>query len=367
MTQDRCQSLINQANGRLKTARMGVTIRRRGQRLYLRATLPPKPAAQHKAPHPQEIALKIYANAAGISEAEKQAKALSVAIAGKTFDWVDWADVAVEAQKTIGQWRERFFEEFRKERKLKESTWKSSYRNPLRRLDGDRALTMEELRSFILNNSKPNTQSRRRLCLAYRRFAHFAGQHLEVQDIIGSYGAQEVDPRTLPSDAEIIAAWESIPDPHWRQSFARQAIYGLRNHGCYRAMILPDHYAQVTEKRDKSPRIVPPLYPEWVERLELGSVALPDHDPERTNEWFGAWHCRRLRREFKVPFKPYTLRHCYARRAYEFGFSVDDASRAMGHSPDVHLKTYRRWIGDEVWKRTYQALVASPNRPTAPH
>lgn len=42
-----------------------------------------------------------------------------------------------------------------------------------------------------------------------------------------------------------------------------------------------------------------------------------------------------------APFTLYKLRHAWARRAYDFGISDDDASIMMGHSPDIHRGTYK--------------------------
>ena len=363
---DRADQLINQANGRLKAGHIGVTIRRRGNRLSLQATLPPKPGSSQAKPRSQPIALGINASVEGVSEAERQAKRLGSAIASGTFDWSDWGAKKAQPTNTVGEWRERFFEEFPKQRKLKNSSWRSMYLNPILRLDESQELNAENLRTFIIEASKPDSQSRRKLCYAYRNLARFAGLEMDIDDIIGDYNAKAVDPRNLPSDEEIVQVWASIRDPHWKQAFAIQITYGLRNHGCYRAIVQPDFYIEVVEKGAPEPRIVPPLYPEWVDLFQLFQVPLPKHDASRENEVLGAWHSQRLRRGHKIPFPPHAGRHCYARRAYEFGFSADDAARMMGHSVDVHKETYQRWFGDEVYKRSYDAIAKDSDRPRPP-
>ncbi len=68
---------IEQANGRLKAANVGVAIEQSGNRLYLRATLPPKPGATRHEPYQQRISLSsqgIRANPIGIKEAEAEAR-----------------------------------------------------------------------------------------------------------------------------------------------------------------------------------------------------------------------------------------------------------------------------------------------------
>jgi integrase len=68
-----------------------------------------------------------------------------------------------------------------------------------------------------------------------------------------------------------------------------------------------------------------------------------------------------------VPFSPYNLRHAYAIRAsVVFKFPVAVAAAMMGHSPDVHWRTYNRWINQEQHQRIYDELVHQENRPQAP-
>uniref|UniRef100_A0A832H5D9 Uncharacterized protein n=1 Tax=Oscillatoriales cyanobacterium SpSt-402 TaxID=2282168 RepID=A0A832H5D9_9CYAN len=62
------------ANGRLKAARVGVTIERRGGTLWLRGTFPPKPGSNRIKPYRQKFALGVKANPAGVQHAEKQAR-----------------------------------------------------------------------------------------------------------------------------------------------------------------------------------------------------------------------------------------------------------------------------------------------------
>lgn len=81
---------IAQANGRLKSANVGLSILLRNSRLYLRGTLPPKPGSLKEKPSQQEIALGflgIRANPAGVSAAEREARRVGIALQDGTFDW----------------------------------------------------------------------------------------------------------------------------------------------------------------------------------------------------------------------------------------------------------------------------------------
>jgi hypothetical protein len=66
-------------NQRLKDGNLGVALRQKGSSLYLRAILPPKPGeTQWKQ---RDIALKIYANPAGLERAEAEARKLGALLA----------------------------------------------------------------------------------------------------------------------------------------------------------------------------------------------------------------------------------------------------------------------------------------------
>lgn len=88
--EERLEERLKQVNARLKVARIGVAVFRKGKRLYLRATMPPKLEVDRERPYQQEIALGIYASDEGIKQAEVQAKVLGVQLAKGTFVWAEW-------------------------------------------------------------------------------------------------------------------------------------------------------------------------------------------------------------------------------------------------------------------------------------
>ncbi len=72
---------VEAINARLKTAKMGVAVVQRGDRLSLRATLPPRLGRGKLEPTQQYLSLGIYGNPAGLKVAEDKAHELAVAIA----------------------------------------------------------------------------------------------------------------------------------------------------------------------------------------------------------------------------------------------------------------------------------------------
>ena len=68
------QAKLNQANGRLRSGKIGVRIEVRGDRLYLRATFPPKPGSTKQQPCQQRLALGFHANPSGFRRRLKPGK-----------------------------------------------------------------------------------------------------------------------------------------------------------------------------------------------------------------------------------------------------------------------------------------------------
>jgi integrase len=144
------------------------------------------------------------------------------------------------------------------------------------------------------------------------------------------------------------------------------ATYGLRNHEVFRLNF--SAYPKVYVERGKTgKRLVLPLYPEWAEIWQLWDVKTPDivNIEEQANNKLGikvsGWFYNN-----KAPFSAYNLRHCYARRCFEFGIAPDRAAKLMGHSLAIHLKTYRAWFDEEVYLKEYQRVISDINRPLPP-
>jgi hypothetical protein len=92
---------ITSANARLKSAKTGVTIEAKGDRLTLRATLPPKPSSGKDKPYQQRIYLGWYANPAGIKRAEAEAHKISENLLKDKFTWADYQEIEAEPAQTV--------------------------------------------------------------------------------------------------------------------------------------------------------------------------------------------------------------------------------------------------------------------------
>jgi integrase len=355
------QSRINQANGRLRSAQMGVLIQRLGNKLYLQATLPPRPGADRQDSHQQRIALGKPANPAGLSEAEKAARLISVLVTRGEFSWEPYLKTAKSKPETVSDWVERFAAEY--QGTVKPVTWASDYQKVFRTLP-DAPLTFELLQQAVMA-TKANSRTRKRFATALGKLAAFAGLEGDFKGSQGNYSASQVEPRDLPDDRTIVEWFEQLA-PSWQWVYGVMAAFGLRNHEAFYLDIAPleqgHHWVRVLEGKTGY-RVVWAYYPEWVDQFGLRTRTLPNITAD-THDGYGRKVSKYL--GAKLPFKPYSLRHCWAIRTVAFGLDPALAAKQMGHSLAVHEQTYQRWIPPDFYDRVFHLLISRPDRPLPP-
>lgn len=358
---------IEKANAKLKAARAGIAIVRRGSKLSLRGMLPKKNGAGKAQ---QMIALDIYANPAGVKRAIAEAQKLSSLLALKEFDWSFYSSpAAVGGNKTIKQWLDEFEANYfsrRARTPQTETTWAKDYVSVFNQLPLSETLVPEVLRETILK-SKPDTKSRKRYCTTIASLAKFSGIDFDPTPYRGNYSPKRVTPRQLPTDAEIAQWREKILDPSWQYTFGLMATYGLRNHEIFHLDLnsLTEAPGIATVLRGKTgERRIWPCYPEWWEKWKLWDVSLIPVSNAKNNTSFG----KRVTENFKkYGFqKPYNLRHAWAVRSLEFGLDISLAAAQMGHSVKVHTEVYHYWITEKTHQRAFEALMSRSDRPLAP-
>ncbi|MDX1976100.1 MAG: hypothetical protein SFT94_00350, partial [Pseudanabaenaceae cyanobacterium bins.68] len=69
-------------------------------------------------------------------------------------------------------------------------------------------------------------------------------------------------------------------------------------------------------------------------------------------------------RRLDLPFHIYSLRHAWAIRNIGYGFPDTTSAITMGHSVEVHIKTYQCWLEDRDMTAVFDRLMT--NRPLAP-
>jgi integrase len=346
---------LKQLNDRLKAACVGVAVEVQGDRVRLRATLPPKPGSDKLTAYQQRISLGYHANPAGLAMAEKEARKVGALLDCKQFSWEPYLPTVLPKGETVGEWISRFTEWRSQHDPVAPVTWQTDYSQPFNQLPGDAILTADLLVQ-VISQTKPNTRTRRRYCLAYQQLARFARIDLNTASLIGSYSAQKVNPRDIPDDSTILEIFTEIEHPGWRWVYGMIAAYGLRPHEAFFTDL--DDFPVATVLRGKSgSRFVWPLWPEWPTLWGLDNPCLPDCAPGQEHSAYGERVGKFFRRE-NISFHAYDLRHAWAGRAVEFGLDVSLAAKQMGHSVKIHCETYQMWIDKAIQQRVYDGLVA---------
>jgi len=357
---------IDQVNARLKAARLGLQIERRGQTLNLRGTLPPRPGSHRLRNHQQRIPLGLPATKAGLKQIEQEAKVIAARLIERRFDWRHYLQPggAVLGSQDLSQHIEAFHQYFLTTRCSEttatsvHTTWEKAYAPYLRQLqarcDATPALSLAEAIYATVQATTADSRSRQVCCTALAAFAEFCQIDLPVdlKQYWGRYGGSRTQKRDLPRDDEIVAWFERIPNPAWRFVYGIMACYGLRNHEVffcdYSALEQgePEAIIAVAATTKTGFHEVWPFPPQWVEQFGLRAVQLPSiqTDLSRTSlQRIGQQVTTQFRR-YGVPFSPYDLRHAWAVRTILMGLPDTVAARMMGHSVAIHNRTYQRWI-----------------------
>ncbi|MEO0457193.1 MAG: site-specific integrase, partial [Cyanobacteria bacterium P01_A01_bin.114] len=354
---------LEKVNQRLKAAQLGLKIERRGEKLNLRGTLPPRPGSTRLKPYQQRIPLGLPATKAGLKQIEQDAKVIAAQLIQKTYDWRQYLGPAAGLKlsgaslaEQIQQFETHFFVErsaTAKPASLK-TTWEKSYAPYLRKLQSaaerHSQFSLPELIYATVQSTPANSRSRQVCCTALAALAGFLQIELptDLKSFWGGYGNSQTQVRDLPADAQIVEVYETIKNPQWQFVYAMMATYGLRNHEVFFCEIRSsaDGVIEVLETTKTGSHEVWPFYPEWVDRFRLRSLKLPPIQTDlskTTLQRIGQQVTTQFRR-YGIPFSPYDLRHAWAVRTILFGIPDTVAARMMGHSVQVHNRTYHRWI-----------------------
>ncbi len=358
------QGRLNHANGLLKAGKIGVRIQARGDRLYLVATLPPKPESTKPYPHQQRISLGYRFNQIGLDKAVKDARVLSARLIEGTFSWGDY--IEQRPMTTFGDVIALFSERYESERLDKghdpvviQQTLKGNYLKQLGNLDVNQDFSVAVLESQL--KSIDHTATRRVRAIAYAALADTVGVEHNLRSLVGAYNHKSINPRDVPNDSLIAETYLKIKSKRWRTVYALMAIYGLRNHESFRCDFI-DLPVLFVNRGKTGERYIYPLYPEWANEW-LTDLTMPKVNLDRTNLQLGKDVCTWFYRTKQIPFSAYNLRHAWARRSIDFGWDITLAAKQMGHSVKVHSEVYHAWITQDTYDKAYQQLLANPNRP----
>jgi integrase len=349
---------LKELNDRLAREGGRVKIEVKSNRLCLRATLPPKPGKSGE-PYQQRIYLGIAPTSSGLKRAEKEARKISALLDCKEFSWEPYLKEPepepeqLESQTAIEQFHQDYLD-----RGGTEQTWKTDYWIIFKRLDGD--VTPDNLLA-IVKATTPNTRIRQRACVACNALAKFLGLEIDFAPYKGNYSSyQSTQQRDIPTDEAIVAAYELLPSP-WRWVYGMMAAYGLRNHEAFRLDLKDFPIIQVAENTKTGFREVWPCPADWIDLWNLKAMVLPNVKKEQENGDIGHRVTVQFNRS-KIPFKPYDLRHAWAIRTLEYCWPVELAAQMMGHSVEVHTRTYQRWITRERKQKIFDMLTSKTQK-----
>lgn len=341
---------LMQINARLKTDRVGCSIQMRGSKLALIATLPPRPGSKRIKKCQQSVPLGIYGNANGLKRAERLARLLGIQMAEGTFRWSDWVeekDIKADAKKAL--------HEFQSFLGLDNHIFQERFLHfGLNKIDESKPVTQESL-IRIIENTKANTRMRQATCERIGRFATFLGIELDTKPLEGTYSDRDKVPRNLPSDDRVVEIISSIKNEQWRNVFWLCATFGLRNHEaffCQFDKIGGEKVLRVMEGKTGERFPCFPMPPHWIDKIDINNlpnIKCSHHDVygQRTA---GAWR----RQTEGVDFTVYALRHAFAVRCHMAGVPTAIAAKWLGHSEELHCRTYKRWITQDLHLLAYQ-------------
>jgi hypothetical protein len=370
-------------NQKLKVAQLGVQLERRGQKLSLRGTFPPKPGSHRLRPHQQRVSLGLPATSDGIKAAEQQAKMIALQLMQNTFDWSAYLPVTGGGrlhQMNLTEKIEAFRQHFRAQSHRlgnpasTQATWETAYAPYLRKLEAiaqsSPNLSLAEAIYKAVESTPLHSRSRQVCCTALGVFAEFLAIDLprDLKEFWGHYSPSQTRMRQLPSDERIVEVYHRIPNPAWKFVYGVMATYGLRNHEVFFCDYsgLSQHSQssiEVLASTKTGEREVWPFFPEWIDEFNLREIHLPNINTDlsqTTLQRIGQKVSAQLRR-YDLPFNPYDLRHAWAVRTIHFGLSDTIAAQMMGHSVAIHTRTYHRWLTRRDQQQAVETALRKSN------
>lgn len=344
---------LGELNARLKGGHHRCAVERRRSSLYLRATLPERdnPTTRRQ----QRIALGLPADYSVLPEAERRAIELGYQLRTHTFSWDLWDHPETTAGTlTVDDFcaaaARLHASKYRKDPERGKEAWSKKWRPALGKLPPSGAITEATL-VRVVNRMPAGSAARRDQGNLLAQIAKSCGLNPEPAQIAArGYGAAALTPRDIPSDSEIEAAFKQLTLPHWRWTFGMCAAYGLRPHESVGIEWLHDNWIRIADATKTGTRQVTPCPSAWLEHFSLRNLPRPPQTPHALARVFGD----ALERA-SIRIKPYNLRHAYALRLMSSGVPPDLGARLMGHSLQVHIQTYQRWIEAD---RIQKALTA---------
>ncbi len=379
---------VVQVNQRLKASKIRVSVVLRSGAIQLRATLPLKPGDTHPKGRDKKqytISLGIPASFDGLKTAEEESHELGKLIARQTFVWSD-KYLGVQAYKKENVTFKEFYQKFEdiyfstRKRTLKsEHTFRITKNRCQKYFSGDEVISAKAIKSIVNNIETP--ANRRHAVIISKIIANHLNIAIDLSDVNLKYKPKT---RDIPTDRDIVILIKNIDEyinsltinrtraaetaNRNKLIYGLMAVYGLRPREIFNQPLLDwfistentDNTFKVHESNKTGYREVFPFVPEWIELFDLKNSShitlLKNYcyDTKSTTTL-----CARVSnlswffKKYNLPFKPYDLRHACAIRAHLQRVPIKAAADNLGHTVEVHTKTYQRWFGLENRRKAF--------------
>ena len=349
---------IDKANGRLKGSRVKLFANKNSNWIAVQGTFPPQPWEQDQRRRQRRISLGFQAHTeADVKKAEYVAKQIDLDLNNNTFSWEKFGKTDPEQKPTtIAQWLRVYKEQ--KSKAVSNTTW-AGYERIMRSLPGDKELSVVTLISWILNNNPSGNTNRHKYLTIALGLCELAG--LDPGDLVKlrkEIPTKPINPRNLPTYKQVEQTFSRVPDS-WKWVYGMIAVYGLRPHEIFRLDTSDFPDIRVLENSKTGTRIVTPIRPKWIEIFALvPKIQIPEN-----LEYSLEIENTKLGRKIGDGFRrynlgdPYNLRHLFAQQCVEIGLTSDVAAKLMGHSREIHERTYRAFIKHSVYVNAAKIAV----------
>jgi integrase len=276
---------------------------------------------------------------------------------------------------TIGQWVAEFERQYwtKKERtKDAELNYRTDYGAIFEKIDLDKAISIDRLKSAIANNSKPDTRTRVRWCNALGKLAECAELDRQpIRELRGNYSMSEpLEQRDIPElvgkaspkENRVVEWFDSLKakDPIWARAFGMYATYGIRPGELWtldtsRLNDNNDRELVVRANKTNRTRVTYPYPVEWFDRFELSQFTVPTNTSS-TARGQGYIPTRQFKR-LGLEIECYTLRHFHAIQLILGGIDRATAAKWMGHSQLMFDRVYLHWMDERHHRKLFDRLV----------
>ena len=221
------------------------------------------------------------------------------------------------------------------------------------RLPQQATLTMDLLVA-VGGEQEPGTRTRQEFLKVAKRLAILVG--IEGTDRLDALRTTyEPAERELPTEEQLKALLDAMPDGHqWSWPLWALITYGCRPCEVFSLAPAEDGTARclTVKRKDRMPiwrtALALPVTAMSIERQLPWDVKTPQaydsKEAARLNKNWGKWLGGKWADGIAPGLQLYDIRHAWAVRSIRKNLNASLAAKTMGHSLDVHHRTYHRWL-----------------------